>query len=74
MITRLAPQAAAALAQGDFTGNLTTLAQARAAVDRFFADVMVMADDLRIRANRLALLQSLDALMNQVADLSRLAR
>jgi glycyl-tRNA synthetase beta chain len=73
-IARLAPQATAALAQGNFTGSLSVLAQARTAVDRFFADVMVMADDPRVRANRLALLQSLHALMNQVADLSRLVR
>jgi glycyl-tRNA synthetase beta chain len=33
-----------------------------------------MADDPRVRANRLALLRSLHGLMNQVADLSRLAR
>jgi glycyl-tRNA synthetase beta chain len=73
-IARLAPQATAALAQGNFTGSLSVLAQARTAVDRFFADVMVMADDPRVRANRLALLQSLHALMTQVADLSRLVR
>ena len=73
-LTRLAPQAAAQLQAGDFAASLATLAQARTAVDAFFTDVMVMADDPRIRANRLALLRSLHELMNQVADLSRLAR
>jgi glycyl-tRNA synthetase beta chain len=73
-IARLAPRSEAALAAGDFTGSLAILAQARQAVDQFFTDVMVMADDPRVRANRLSLLQSLHALMNQVADLSRLAR
>ena len=73
-LTQLAPQAQAALAAGDFTGNLAILAQTRTAVDRFFTDVMVMAEDPGVRANRLALLQQLHGLMNQVADLSRLAR
>ncbi|MFC4297379.1 MAG: glycine--tRNA ligase subunit beta [Castellaniella sp.] len=73
-IARLEPQATAQLQAGDFTASLATLAQARAAVDAFFTDVMVMAEDPRVRANRLALLRSLHGLMNQVADLSRLAR
>ncbi|MGB6242865.1 MAG: glycine--tRNA ligase subunit beta [Castellaniella sp.] len=72
IIAQLAPQAQAALQAGDFTASLATLAQARAAVDRFFTDVMVMAEDPRIRSNRLSLLRSLHELMNQVADLSRL--
>ncbi|WP_322999425.1 glycine--tRNA ligase subunit beta [Castellaniella sp.] len=73
VIGQLAPQAQAALEAGNFTASLAILAQARAAVDGFFTDVMVMADDPGIRNNRLALLQSLHGLMNQVADLSRLA-
>lgn len=73
-IDALRPQAEACLAAGDFAGNLRTLAQARSAVDAFFADVMVMADDARVRANRLALLGQLHGLMNQVADISRLAQ
>ena len=48
-------------------------AQARAPVDRFFTDIMVMDDDLAVRNNRLALLAQLHGLMNQVADISRLA-
>lgn len=73
-IARLAPEATAQLHRGDFTTSMATLAQARVAVDAFFTDVMVMAEDARVRANRLALLRSLHGLMNQVADLSRLAR
>ena len=57
----------------EFDASLATLAQARGAVDKFFQDVMVMAEDPAIRANRLALLAKLHTLMNQVADLSRLA-
>ncbi len=57
----------------DYTAALTDLAQLRHAVDRFFDDVMVMVDDVRIRANRLALLRELRRLFLDVADISRLA-
>ncbi len=60
-------------AAGDYTGALTALATAKPAVDRFFDDVMVMADDPAIRSNRLALLRGVAATMNRVADISRLA-
>ena len=49
------------------------LAGLRAAVDRFFEEVMVMADEPLVRANRLALLAALADQMNRVADLSRLS-
>jgi glycyl-tRNA synthetase beta chain len=58
---------------GDYAAALQTLAQLRVPVDAFFDDVMVMADDPAVRANRLALLAELHGLMNRVADLSRLA-
>lgn len=74
IIDTLRPRVQHQRAQGDFTGSLTTLAAAREAVDAFFADVMVMAEDPAVRANRLALLADLHAMMNQVADLSRLAQ
>lgn len=72
-ITQIKPVAQAQYEQGDFTSSLATLAQARSAVDAFFNDVMVMADDPQVRANRLALLRELHTIMNRVADLSRLA-
>jgi glycyl-tRNA synthetase beta chain len=58
---------------GDYTKALTELAGLRAPVDRFFDDVMVMADDEAVRNNRLALLGELRALFLDVADISRLA-
>jgi len=70
---RLAPQVEADYGSGDFTGALKALATARPAVDRYFDDVMVMADDPAIRANRLALLRGVAATMNRVADISKLA-
>lgn len=67
------PQVDDAFARGDFTTALKTLAGLREAVDTFFDGVMVMADDTALRDNRLALLAELHALMNRVADISKLA-
>jgi glycyl-tRNA synthetase beta chain len=72
-IAQLQPIAQQHLDAGDYQGAMATLAQARAPVDAFFNDIMVMADDLAVRNNRLALLAQLHGLMNQVADISRLA-
>ncbi|HLS54684.1 MAG TPA: glycine--tRNA ligase subunit beta, partial [Zeimonas sp.] len=72
-IAELRPQVEARMAAADFTGAMTLMAKAREPVDRFFDDVMVMADDERVRANRLALLSGLRHLMNQVADISKLS-
>ena len=72
-IAHLQPLAQKCVAAGDYQAALATLAQARAPVDAFFQDIMVMADDLAVRNNRLALLAQLHGLMNQVADISRLA-
>ncbi len=51
---------------------LTRLASLRPAVDAFFDHVLVMADDVRVRANRLALLAALQRLFLHMANLSRL--
>ncbi|MFP5390800.1 MAG: glycine--tRNA ligase subunit beta [Gammaproteobacteria bacterium] len=72
-IGRVRPEVEQAFARRDFTGTLKTLAQLRDDVDAFFNDVMVMADDAALRNNRLALLASLHAMMNRVADISKLA-
>jgi glycyl-tRNA synthetase beta chain len=72
-VTRVQPEVDAAFARGDFAGTLKTLAQLRDDVDAFFNDVMVMADDVALRNNRLALLSSLHGMMNRVADISKLA-
>jgi glycyl-tRNA synthetase beta chain len=67
------PQTKASMHRRDFTGALRTMATMRIAVDKFFDDVLVNAEDARVRANRHALLRRLDGLMNQVADISKLA-
>lgn len=56
----------------NYQDALTRLAQLRGAVDAFFDGVMVMADDMAVRNNRLALLSRLRGVFLQVADLSRL--
>ena len=58
---------------GDHQGGLVACASLRTPVDAFFDKVMVNADDLALRHNRLALLAQLHALMNRVADLAKLA-
>jgi len=60
------------LAQADYAAVLNTLADMRETVDGFFDEVMVMAEDPAIRANRLALLNQTRALFLGVADISHL--
>ncbi len=60
------------LEAGDYAPALQRLAGLREPVDAFFDAVMVMAEDARLRANRLALLKRLQDLFLRVADLSRL--
>ncbi|CAN5895820.1 glycine--tRNA ligase subunit beta [soil metagenome] len=67
------PFATAAFNKGNYADSLLALAALRAPVDAFFDSVMVNAEDLAIRVNRLSLLNSLHAAMNRVADLSKLA-
>jgi glycyl-tRNA synthetase beta chain len=67
------PRADALFDNGDYAANLRELAVLKAPVDAFFDGVMVNADDVALRANRLALLSALHAAMNRVADLSKLA-
>jgi len=71
-LQELAPAADTRMLAGDWSGALCVMAGARAAVDRFFDEVMVMVEDERLRANRLALLAQLRAAMNRVADISKL--
>ena len=62
----------AATARRDYASSLTLLAQLRPAVDAFFDQVMVMDENPKLRANRLALLAQMRELFAGVADLSRL--
>lgn len=72
-LQRFVPEANAQFDAGDYTASLQTLAVLRAPVDAFFDDVMVNAEQMDVRMNRLGLLKMLHNAMNRVADLSRLA-
>ena len=60
------------IAKGDYTAVLDKLANLRAPVDSFFDNVMVNAEDPALRQNRLAILNTLQGLFLQVADISLL--
>ena len=59
-------------ALGDYEHALIEISKLRPAVDCFFDKVMVMVDDERVRANRLALLQSLLKEFSTIADFSEI--
>ena len=72
-VNDVVPKANAQFEAGDYTASLQTLAALRAPVDDFFNGVMVNAEQMDLRLNRLGLLATLHAAMNRVADLSKLA-
>jgi glycyl-tRNA synthetase beta chain len=59
-------------AKGSDEDRLRGLASLRAPVGRFFDDVLVMAEDARVRGNRLALLKETLSLFYRIADISSL--
>ena len=69
----LKPSLDSAYAKSQFVELLKALVALSEPIDQFFADVMVMDPDTKLRDNRLALLQELHLKMNLVADLGKLA-
>jgi glycyl-tRNA synthetase beta chain len=61
-----------ALRKRDFEAGLGTLIELKGPVDRFFDDVLVMAEDEALKDNRLALLRDLRTLFETFADISRI--
>jgi glycyl-tRNA synthetase beta chain len=61
------------MGRGDWDSALGAIAGLREPVDAFFDDVMVMDDDPAIRRNRLALLASISAIFDQIADFSQIS-
>jgi glycyl-tRNA synthetase beta chain len=59
--------------RGDYGQNLKALVTLKPFIDDFFDQVMVMSGNNALRMNRAALLQQLNKMMNQVADISKLA-
>jgi glycyl-tRNA synthetase beta chain len=72
-MSEVVPKANALFESGDYTASLQTLAALRAPVDDFFNGVMVNAEQMDVRLNRLGLLATLHNAMNRIADLSKLA-
>jgi glycyl-tRNA synthetase beta chain len=72
-LSKVKPQADKLFESGDYTASLQALAALKAPVDDFFDNVMVNADDVALKNNRLGLLAILHQTMNRVADLSKLA-
>jgi glycyl-tRNA synthetase beta chain len=56
----------------DYEGALLEIAKLRPAIDIFFDKVMVMVDDDNLRANRLALLQTVVKEFSTIADFSEI--
>jgi len=73
-VNQLAPKIMGHFDRQQYSKALIELAQLRVPVDKFFEDVMVMVDDPMLRNSRLDLLRNLSGLMNQVADISKLAK
>ena len=69
----ITPIAQGYLDRGEYGKNLKALVTLKPFIDDFFEKVMVMCEDKNLRMNRALLLQQLGRLMNQVADISKLA-
>jgi glycyl-tRNA synthetase beta chain len=61
------------VAAGSWLDALTEIATLRGPVDTFFDKVMVMAEDERVRTNRLALLTAIARMFGRIADFSKIA-
>ena len=71
-VLSLAKEVQPLIAQGQYTAVLDKLAGLRQPIDNFFDNVMVNAEDAKLRQNRLAILNTLQGLFLQVADISLL--
>ena len=72
MADQMAPRIEKDRAKKDYTSALIMLSTLREPVDTFFDKVMVMVDDYNLRANRLALLQTLVKEFSTIADFSEI--
>jgi glycyl-tRNA synthetase beta chain len=69
-LDRRRPAIEQASASVDYRRAFTEIAVLRAAVDKFFTDVFVMVDDVRLRNARLTLMAELRDLVLNLADIS----
>jgi glycyl-tRNA synthetase beta chain len=73
-LERLDGQLDAALEAGDFESAVASAAELGPALDKFFEDVLVMADDKAVRANRLRLLLNVRDTLGKLGELSQIPR
>ena len=71
-ITEAAPQLQHSIQERDYAELLTQLAALQPAIDTFFDDVLVMAEEPALRANRLALLNRIGQTIYVIADLTKI--
>ena len=62
----------AMLVAKEYPGALSAMVKMSAPIDAFFSEVMVMAEDIEVRNNRLALLKAIANLTGQIADISKI--
>lgn len=63
----------AAAGRGDYRSFFTEAGKLKVVVDAFFDGVMVMTEDMSVRANRIALMSAVTGLFGRVADFTRVA-
>jgi glycyl-tRNA synthetase len=73
LLQRVVDQVGAAVERHDFDAAFAELGPLRPAVDRLFDQVMVLAEDTRLRRNRVALVRETHRVFAPLADLARLS-
>jgi glycyl-tRNA synthetase beta chain len=73
-LERLDGQLDAALEAGDYDAAVESAAELGPSLDRFFEDVLVMAEDRSVRANRLRLLLNVRDTLGKLGELSQIPR
>lgn len=73
-ITQAESRVAKALAVDDYATALSELASLRAPIDLFFEKIMIMDEDLAVRANRMKVLNRFVAVFANVADFGKMAK
>jgi glycyl-tRNA synthetase beta chain len=73
-LERVDPEIATALEAGDFSAAVEAAAELGPLLDLFFEDVLVLADDRDVRANRLRLLLNVRDTLGRLGELSQIPR
>ncbi|HEU6445770.1 MAG TPA: glycine--tRNA ligase subunit beta [Gaiellaceae bacterium] len=73
-LARVEPEIAAALETGDFEAAVEAGARLGPVLHRFFEDVLVMAEDRKVRENRLRLLLDVRDTLGALGDLAQIQR